>query len=273
MNKTLSTILLILTIIVLAGAIFFTGTLYGRANMISGWNNTATGSSMMGQGNLLNGMMAGMMNGDGGIRHGMMNASSLGNPSLTPLTVDQARAAAEEYLSNLDTADLTIEEIMIFDNHAYVVIAEQATGLGAFELLVDPASQTAYPEHGPNMMWNLKYGALNHDSMMADNQGMMGMMGSHGGMTNMMGRWDNVAPTNVSADMTITAEQAVEYAQRYLDEKVPGSVATTPTQFYGYYTIDFKRDGKVVGMLSVNGYSGQVFLHTWHGAFIEEVEE
>jgi hypothetical protein len=25
-------------------------------------------------------------------------------------------------------------------------------------------------------------------------------------------------------------------------------------------------------MLSVNGYSGQVFLHTWHGTFIEEAE-
>jgi len=25
--------------------------------------------------------------------------------------------------------------------------------------------------------------------------------------------------------------------------------------------------------LSVNGYSGQVFLHTWHGDFIEMTEE
>jgi heat shock protein HslJ len=41
-------------------------------------------------------------------------------------------------------------------------------------------------------------------------------------------------------------------------------------QFYGYYTLDFSKDGKVSGMLSVNGYSGQVFLHTWHGSFIEE---
>ena len=33
-----------------------------------------------------------------------------------------------------------------------------------------------------------------------------------------------------------------------------------------------EKDGKVAGMLSVNGYSGQVFLHTWHGAFVEESE-
>jgi len=38
------------------------------------------------------------------------------------------------------------------------------------------------------------------------------------------------------------------------------------------YTLDFEKDGKVAGMLSVNGYSGQVFLHTWHGTFIEESE-
>jgi hypothetical protein len=55
--------------------------------------------------------------------------------------------------------------------------------------------------------------------------------------------------------------------------KITGATAATdPTQFYGYYTIDFEKDGKVIGMLSVNGYSGQVFLHTWHGTFIEEAE-
>ena len=44
------------------------------------------------------------------------------------------------------------------------------------------------------------------------------------------------------------------------------------SQFYGYYTLDFSKDGKIVGMLSVNGYSGQIFLHTWHGTFIEEAQ-
>jgi hypothetical protein len=259
MNKTLGTILLVLTIVVLAGAIFFAGTVYGRSNMMFG-------SSMMGQGSMMNGMMGGTMN-------GMMNGYGSNNPGATPLTVDQAKAAAEEYLSNLDTADLTVGEIMIFDNHAYVVIKEPTTGLGAFELLVDPVSQTAFPEHGPNMMWNLKYGALNHESMAANHQGMMGMMGGNAGMVNMMGGWDNVAPGDLSADMTITPEQAREYAQKYLDENAPDSVATAPIQFYGYYTIDFETNGVVAGMLSVNGYSGQVFLHTWHGAFIAEVEE
>jgi hypothetical protein len=54
---------------------------------------------------------------------------------------------------------------MIFDNNGYVVVKEASTGIGAFELLVDPTSQIAYPEHGPNMMWNLKYSGLNHNNM------------------------------------------------------------------------------------------------------------
>jgi hypothetical protein len=73
--------------------------------------------------------------------------------------------------------------------------------------------------------------------------------------------------------MTVTPEQAIEYAQKYLDRNLFGATAATdPIQFYGYYTLDFEKDGKVVGMLSVNGYSGQVFLHTWHGTFVEETE-
>lgn len=40
------------------------------------------------------------------------------------------------------------------------------------------------------------------------------------------------------------------------------------TKFYGYHTFDFGRDGKIIGMFSVNGYSGQVWYHGWHGVFI-----
>jgi hypothetical protein len=156
---------------------------------------------------------------------------------------------------------------MIFQNNAYVLVKESATGRGAFELLVDPASQVAYPEHGPNMMWNLKYGALNHQYMMAGyGVRMMGGRGHMGGYG-----WDGTNPGSASAEMSVSSEQAVQYAQEYLDGNMAGAAAATdPTQFYGYYTLDFSKDGKVVGMLSVNGYSGQVFLHTWHGAFIEE---
>ncbi|MCS7235705.1 MAG: hypothetical protein RMM30_06995 [Armatimonadota bacterium] len=35
---------------------------------------------------------------------------------------------------------------------------------------------------------------------------------------------------------------------------------------------DVEREGKVFGMLSVNAYTGQVWYHTWHGAFVGEKE-
>jgi len=264
MNKTLSTTLIVIAVLALAAVIFFAGSMYNRINAFGpsmmngyGWNKNSTYAPNS------------MMNGRAG--NGMMNGYGFNTTNLTPLTVDQAKGAAEKYLANLKNADLQLAEVMIFDNNAYVVVKETSTGVGAFELLVDPGSQIAYPEHGPNMMWNLKYGALNHQTIVDGNNGMMsGMMG---GNTTMMNGWDNTTPADVSAAMTITPEQAIEYAQKYLNAKFSGATAATdPIQFYGYYTLDFEKDGKVAGMLSVNGYSGQVFLHTWHGTFIEESE-
>jgi len=141
MNKTLNTVLLVLAILVLAGGIFFAGTMYTRSNAFYG-------SNMMG---------GGMMSGQTGTN--MMGGSN--NSNVAPLTIDQAKAAAEKYIKVLDVSSLEISEVMIFDNNAYVVVNEAESGMGAFELLVDPASQIAYPEHGPNMMWNVKYSGRN----------------------------------------------------------------------------------------------------------------
>jgi hypothetical protein len=273
MNKTLSTILTVFAVVILAGGLFFAGSMFGRVNSFGpsmmfnrNWDNdNSYGPRMMnGQGGF--GMMnnfnnrgnsygPGMMNGQGGMMNGY-NANTV----TTPLTVDQAKAAAEKYLAALNNSDLQIAEVMIFDNNAYAVVKEISTGKGAFELLVDPSSQIAYPEHGPNMMWNVKYSDMNHENMMS---GRGGMMNGY--------QWNNSTTTDVTAEMTVTSEQASEYAQTYLDANISGATAATdPIEFYGYYTLDFEKDGKVAGMLSVNGYTGQVFLHTWPGTFIEE---
>lgn len=268
MNKVISTTLIVVAVVALAGVIFFAGSMYGRLNgfgpsMMYGWNNNYGPGGMMRNGNMMNGRGPGMM-GSGGM---MGNGYGYNNTNLPALTVDQAKAAAEKYLAKLNNSDLKIAEVMVFDNNAYVVVKESSTGIGAFELLVDPASQIASPEHGPNMMWNLKYSGVNHQNMM---NGYGGMMGGYG---NMMPGWNNSAPVDVSAEMTVTPEQAIQDAQKYLDANISGATAATdPIPFYGYYTLDFEKDGKVAGMLSVNGYSGQVFPHTWHGAFVEESE-
>lgn len=267
MNNVLRTTLIVLAVLVLAGLIFTAGFMYANAY------NFGAGRMMGNNDNYEYG--PGMMNrrGDNGYGPGMMGFGMKGgggygsNTNVAPLSIDQAKTAAESYLKTLGVDGLQVSEVMVFDNNAYVVVKETGTGNGAFELLVDPASQTAYPEFGPNMMWNLKYGGVNHSQMMG---GRNGMMGNGNGM---MGGRNITIPSDVSAEMSITPEKAIEYAQEYLDANIKGAIAATdPIQFYGYYTLDFEKDGKVAGMLSVNGYNGQVFLHTWHGNFIEEAE-
>ncbi|HCC78571.1 MAG: hypothetical protein A2X25_09650 [Chloroflexi bacterium GWB2_49_20] len=273
MKKAIQIILMGIGILALAGILVITGMFFGRANIYHNWaspfnmmsnfanqsgsNNNAYGPGMMGAGR---GYASGMM----GSRGGMMSGYGYNTANLTPLTTEQAYQAAETYLGTLDNPDLQIDEVMVFDNNAYIVVKEINTGLGAFELLVDSGSQVAYPEYGPNMMWNLKYSGLNHQYMMGGRGGLMGgMMGSN--------TWSSTTPADVSADLTVAPEKAIEYAQVYLDANIAGATAADdPIQFYGYYTLDFEKDGAVVGMLSVNGFNGQVFLHTWHGTFIEE---
>jgi hypothetical protein len=252
MNTIVRNTLIVLAILVLAAGIFFAGGLFARATSFgTGW--------MMGNyGN--NGYGPGMMGGVGGYGSGgMMGGNAYSNAA--PLTIDQMKSAAETYIKNSGLDGLEVGEIMIFDNNAYAIVMEKSTGMGAFELLADSGTQVAYPEYGPNMMWNLKYGGMSRG----------GMMGGRGGW--MMGSWNigNATPANVSADMPVTQEQAISFAQAYLDQYIPGATAADdPTKFYGYYTMDFEQNGKVAGMLSVNGYNGQVFLHTWHGTFVEE---
>jgi hypothetical protein len=131
------------------------------------------------------------------------------------------------------------------------------------ELLVDPTTKTVHPEMGPNMMWNLKYGMMTGNS----GYGMMGMMRGFAGVPNQ---------ADVSADMTVTPEQAIAAAQTYLDANFASAnlkAADEAEPFYGYYTLHVIRVGQVVGMLSVNGFSQQVFPHTWHGKLLEMSHE
>jgi hypothetical protein len=71
--------------------------------------------------------------------------------------------------------------------------------------------------------------------------------------------------------MSVSVAQARTNAQQFLDANFPGAkLADDQDAFYGYYTMDFLQNGKTAGMLSVNGYTGEVWYHTWHGNFIAE---
>jgi hypothetical protein len=129
-------------------------------------NGRGSGTGMMGNGG--NGFSGGMALAPA-LRSGAcagVNGYDTTNPSATPLTVDQAFQSATTYLTSLNNPDLKIAEVMVFDNNAYVRVIEQSTGIGAFELLVNPSTLAVTPEPGPNMMWNLKYGGMNHQNMM-----------------------------------------------------------------------------------------------------------
>ena len=173
-----------------------------------------------------------------------------------PMSMDEARQVFESYLEELDLKDLYVHEVMLFEENAYAIIAESDSGMGAMELLADHASGTVFPEYGPNRMWNLKYG----------------MMGSgRGGLGCATGLVQTpVASQDLS--MPISLQEAREIVQTYLDENLPGTTASEGFSFYGYYSFDYEEDEAPVGMLSVNGTSGAIWLHNWHGTFLEEWE-
>jgi hypothetical protein len=205
----------------------------------------------------MSGMMGGMMNathmGTFGPGTGMMGAWTPPADLTTgakPLTLDKATTVARAYIAAWNsTTKLELGEVMQFNNHFYGEAIETETKRGAFEFLVDPATGTVFAEPGPNMMWNLRYRS----------------MGRPTGLT---------APAQDGDHMTITPDKAVESAQAYLDKALPGAkVEDKPLAFYGYYTSDITRDGKIIGMLSVNGYTGQVWLHQWHGTFVAETSQ
>jgi hypothetical protein len=158
--------------------------------------------------------------------------------------IEDAQVAVERYIRDWD-AELEVAELMEFEENFYAIVREHDTGIGAMELLVDKTTGAVDPEMGPNMMWNTRYG-------MHRRGGMMGWSRSGSG---------------------VSEERAVESAQRWLDEHMPGvTVEEHADPFYGYYTIHTLRDGEIDGMLSVHDGTGQVWYHTWHGAFVQMVD-
>jgi hypothetical protein len=154
--------------------------------------------------------------------------------------IDQAEDVIEKYLAELGD-DFEIKETMEFSNHFYVIVQEESTGVNAFELLVDRYTGSISYEPGPNMMWNQKYG--------------------HMGMV-----------INPNASMPIDSQAASSYAQEWLDKNYPDSGVEELKAFYGYYAMDVSKNGTIFGMLSVNGFTGEVWYHSWHGDFIRMEE-
>jgi len=115
---------------------------------------------------------------------------------------------------------------------------------------------------------------------------MMGF-GSNYLFGNMMGfsnRWANMQSygfgnylldeKNLSTDSTLTLAEAKALAEEYIASNYSSeySIDSDAHAFYGYYTFHLDKDGSTAGMLSVNGLTGTVWFHTWHGTLIDTVE-
>ena len=169
---------------------------------------------------------------------GVAGARGTGN-----IGIDRATSVARGVAASHPGGGLVVDEVIEFSNGYYASIREKSTGIGAFEILIDRATGRVTREPGPDMMWNIS------DGMMTG-----GMVG---------GSYARTGSTSVSS------AQARSIAQGWLDANQPGMTANTPDAFHGYYTVDFEKDGRLAGMLSVNGYSGAVWYHSWHGEFVQ----
>ena len=197
------------------------------------------------------GMMGFGSGGPGMMGGGFSGASDLIPPGTgNPLTIDQAIDQAGKYLASWNYGNLVVSEVTEFTNHFYVEIGEKESTQKAFELLMNKYTGSVSSEPGPNMMWNQKYGPMAN-----------GMMGGF------LGAQAQAGP------MPITESKAHELAQQMLDRQGGGlKIEEGADRFYGYYTLHVLKDGKTFGMLGVNGYSGQVWYHNWHGMFIDNKE-
>ena len=189
------------------------------------------------------GVGPGWIMGPGGMMRsgGMMGLGSPYQAGGKRITMDQATSIVQNYLQQYANTDLKLDEIMEFQYNFYVQFSEKSTGINAFEALIDPYTGDMYPEPGPNMMWNTKYGMMS------------GMM------------WGT---PGISSPMSVTEDQAGQNAQQFINSYLPGAKVGDAERFYGYYTLHVLKDGQIYGMLSVNGYTGQVWYHYWHGQFL-----
>jgi hypothetical protein len=189
--------------------------------------NYSYGSGMMGNpdGNYSygSGMMGNMM---------MGNMMALYYPGARPINQDEALRSMESFARQYGP-NVKVEDFMAFSSNYYAVLKDADSGQNIAEVLEDRYSGSIYPEPGPNMMWNTRFGAGREKT---------------GG---------------VDYDLAGAKKLAEDFLTGYL----PGAQILDSNEMPGYYTYDFGRKD-VEGMLSVNAFSGQIWVHTWHGFYL-----
>lgn len=211
------------------------------------------GSGGMGMGGGQNpGNMSGGM---GGIM--LLSGTSAYRHDGAMVTMEDAIEIAGRFMGALGNGALALDEVEEWEFNYYVVVKESAPSrYKAFQLIIDKWTGSVMPEPGPSMMWNQKYGR------------MMNTMTE--GMPGHMNRRDRkiTEPT-----FTVTPEDAASSANKFLRERFRRALVVEgiPDVFFGFYNFDVNdaATGVKYGMLSVNGSTGQIWYHTWHGSFVQ----
>lgn len=234
-NKNIIIGLLVLVVILLLAFLVFRPMMYSSTDNEDGYQ----------PGQMRPGMGPGMMNDSGnyssgsGMMGGMMTSNMMmGNmmaiyyPESKPITQDEALRSMQNFSQQYGSS-IEIEDLMVFSGNYYAVLKDMNSSQYIAEILVDRYSGLAYAEPGPNMMWNTQFG---------------------GGRERTGG-----------SEYDIT--EAENLAEDFLTDYLPGAQIMESKEMPGYYTFDFGRQ-EIEGMLSVNAYNGQIWVHTWHGSYL-----
>lgn len=154
---------------------------------------------------------------------------------------DQVPTIVNGFLARFTGGSYQISRILQFANNYYVQVTDSSKKAPAFELVVNANGGAVHPTP-VTMQWNTSYGRAQYSL-----QGNVGQM-------------------------SVTSSQAAQNAKDYVTKVSSNASVSSPVQYSGYYSFIVSDNGKTVGVLSVNGYNGQVWYQNWNGAFVKSVQ-
>lgn len=160
------------------------------------------------------------------------------------ITLEEATRLAQQYATTRGSG-LRVARMYEFENAFYAVVQEEGSSTDAFQLIIQPVSGRVRFENGPCMNWNTKYGR-------------------------------RMETEEVPTENKLSMAEAAAAAQQKLDDQAKGVIIDPAGMaFHGYYTFEYKVDGVVAGLISVNAEDGDYWFHNWLGKFIsrEDIEK
>lgn len=160
------------------------------------------------------------------------------------LDLKELKDKVEDYIHDYDK-DLEIDETFKYDEgYYYFSIKEDDTNRGAMELLVNPYTGNIYPKPGPNVMWNQKYNMKYNNTY----------VGSGNSKIKEDYRSD-FRKNKISEKEAL--KKARDYVERYISKEY--DVPSNGEEYYGYYAFEIENGNKRVGMININGVTGEVW--------------